>query len=590
MQTRTSTTDDPRSIFWRGLRIIGSYIRTHPLPFTISVSGASMYALMTVATSVVLGKVTDRVLLPAFQRGVNGGTIVGGVVAIMAVAVIRAAGIIMRRYFAGMTGSRMKRTLAGRVVDCYQKLPLAYHRAQPTGELMAHAEADVQASTEVIHPLPYTIAVILLILFAAITLILTDPFMAIIGCSILPGLALINRVYTRKVEGPATRAQQRIGDVSTVAHESLDGAMVVKTLGREQAEVARLAQKAEALRDERIHMGSLRAAFEPSFEAIPALGIVLLIAVGSWRVSRHAISVGQLVQFVSLFELLAFPMRLIGFVLSDIPRAVVGHDRIQGVLAEPISLPPATEAFGLPDGPLGVSARSVSFAYGENRVLRELSMEVEPNESIAVVGATGSGKSTLAQLLVRLADPDDGSIRLGDVDLRHADAAAIRRTAAIVFQESFLFASSIRDNVALERTVPDEEIRWAAQLCQAHQFITELPHGYDTVLGERGVTLSGGQRQRVALARALVRRPRLLILDDATSACDPTVESAILDALKRDLRTTLIVIAYRVSTISLADRVVFLEDGRIAAEGTHAELLRYGPYETMVRAYERSGA
>jgi ATP-binding cassette subfamily B protein len=312
--------------------------------------------------------------------------------------------------------------------------------------------------------------------------------------------------------------------------------------------------------------------------------------VGSWRVSSAAITLGTLVQFVSLFELLAFPLRLIGFVLSDMPRAVVGRERIQEVFTEPITLPAATERIPLPDGPIGVSARSVAFSYDGNRVLGDLSFEVVPNESVALVGSTGVGKSTLAHLLVRLADPEYGSIRLGEVDLRHVDPADLRRSTAIVFQESFLFARSVRENIALDLQVSDEEIRYAARLAQADEFISELPRGYDTVLGERGVTLSGGQRQRLALARALVRKPRLIILDDATSAVDPTVEAAILDALRRELDTTLLVVAYRVSTISLADRVLFLEDGRIVAEGTHGQLLSHPAYLAMVSAYERGAA
>jgi ATP-binding cassette, subfamily B, bacterial len=432
--------------------------------------------------------------------------------------------------------------------------------------------------------------VVLLIVFATIALVVTDPFLALIGITVLPGLAFLNRYYTRRVEDPASKAQQRIGEVSSVAHESVDGALMVKTLGREDAEVSRLAEKARALRDERIRMGTLRATFEPSFEAIPALGIIILIAVGAWRVSTSAITIGTLVQFVSLFELLAFPMRLIGFVLSEVPRAVVGRERLEEVYREPISLPPATKGLGLPSGPLGVSARNVSFAYGANRVLQDLSFDVGPNESVALVGPTGSGKSTLAQLLVRLADPDAGSIYLGGVDLRDVDAARLRAAATIVFQETFLFAASVRDNITLELDIPDADVERAARLAQAHDFIQELPKGYDTILGERGVTLSGGQRQRLALARALVRRPRLLILDDATSAVDPTVEAAILDGLRRELDTTLFVVAYRVSTISLADRVLFLDDGRITVEGTHQQLLAHPEYLAMVSAYERGAA
>jgi ATP-binding cassette subfamily B protein len=578
------------SVFWRGLRLIGTYIAAHPLPFTVAVTGAAVYAAMTVASTIVLGRITDRVLVPAFGLGVTLGTVLWGAVAIMAVAIIRAGGIVTRRYFAGMTGSRMMATLRTRVMDRYQELPLAYHRSRPTGELMAHAEADVMAATEVIHPLPYTTAVVLLILFAVVALVLTDPFLALIGCSILPALTILNRYYGRKVEGPARRAQERIGDVSSVAHESIDGALVVKTLGRERAEVERLAQKAEALRDERVRFGQIRAAFEPAFEVLPNVGIVVLIAVGSWRVSTEAISIGTLVQFVSLFQLLAFPMRLIGFVLSDIPRAVAGHDRIHEVLSEPVSLRPAAEALDLPPGPLSVSVRDVHFSYGGAPVLDGVSFEVAPAESVALVGTTGSGKSTFTQLLVRLADPDAGSIRVGGVDLRSVSAERLRDATAMVFQETFLFATSVRDNITLGRTVSDEEVHRAARLAQAHGFITALPGGYDTVLGERGVTLSGGQRQRVAIARGLVGRPRLLILDDATSSVDPTVEAAILDGLRRELDTTLVVVAYRVSTIALTDRVLFLDDGRIVASGTHQELLSHPDYEAMVRAYERGAA
>jgi ABC-type multidrug transport system fused ATPase/permease subunit len=582
--------NDQRALFFRGLRIIRSYIATHPIPFGLAVTGATIYAASTVASTIVLGRVTDRVVVPAFRNGVGTSTVVWAVVAILAVGLIRAGGIVMRRYFAGMTGYRMARTLRTRVVDRYRELPLAYHQAHPTGELLAHAESDVEAATEVINPLPYSTAVVLLIAFATISLVLTDPYLAAIGLTVLPGLAFLTRVYTRKVEAPATRAQQKVGEVASVAHESLDGALVVKTLGREGAEVERLSLRARELRDERIEMGRFRAGFEPFFDALPNLGIVVLLAVGAWRISTGAISTGSLVQFISLFLLLAWPMRLIGFVLSDIPRAVVGMDRLVGVFEERLSLPPASEALSLPPGPLGLSVRSVSFAYGDTRVLTDVSFEVEPNESVAIVGPTGSGKSSLTHLLVRLADPEFGSVRVGGVDLRHMDAGDLGAAVAVVFQESFLFAASLRENIALDLDISDEELRRVARLTRADEFIDALPRGFDTVVGERGVTLSGGQRQRIALARALVRRPRVLILDDATSAVDPTVEAEILSNLMHELSTTLVVVAYRISTIAMADRVLWLEGGRIEASGNHRELLSHPAYESMVRAYERGAA
>jgi len=528
------------------------------------------------------------VIVPAFDEGVSGGTIVGGVVAILAVAVIKAAGIVTRRYYAGMTAARVQRSLRTRVIDRYRELPLAFHRSRPAGELLAHAEADVEAATEVLHPLPFSLAAALLVVFAIGALLLTDLFLSLIGLFMLPVLGVLNRFFGAKIEPPASRAQQAIGKVSSVAHESFDGALVVKTLGREADEVARLEEKAEELRRHRVEFGWARAGFEPAFEMIPNLGITLLLAMGAWRVSTGDVTIGTLVQFVSLFQLIAFPMRLFGWVLSDIPRAVVGRERLETVYSEKTTMPQLADTEDLPDGPLSVSARRASFSYDGYRVLDEVSFDVAAHESIALVGATGSGKSTLAHLLVRLADPDEGSIRAGGIDLRSVPPGKLQETASIVFQESFLFATSIFDNVTLELPASRASVEKAAKLAQAHDFIEALPHGYDTVVGERGVTLSGGQRQRVALARALLRNPRILILDDATSSVDPTIEQAILTGLQSELQTTLIVIAYRVSTIALADRVFFLDNGRVVAEGPHHELLAYPAYESMVRAYEKA--
>lgn len=584
----TNKTD--RSVLARGLQVIWSYIRMHPLPFTVAVTGAGTFAAATVASAVVLGKVTDKIIVPAFESpgGVPRGTVLWGVAAVLGVALLRAAAIIIRRYFAGLTAARVQRSLRTEVIDSYRRLPLAYHRSQSAGELLAHAEADVEAATNILHPLPFSTAAILLIVFATGALILTDPFLALIGLLVMPAMTVLNRLFGTRVEPPASKAQNAMGRVSAVAHESFDGALVVKTLGREAEEVARLEEKADELRRHRVEFGHLRAGFEPAFDGIPNLGIIVLLAVGSWRVSTGDVTIGVLVQFVSLFQLIAFPMRLIGWVLSDMPRAVVGRDRLETVFNEESTLAEVIDGATLPEGPLRVRAEHVSFAYDDHSILSDISFEVAPNESVALVGSTGSGKSTLAELLVRLADPQGGAIELGDVDLRKVATKDLRHNASIVFQESFLFATTILENITLERRASREEVERVAKLAQAHDFIERLPQGYETVVGERGVTLSGGQRQRVALARALLSNPRLLILDDATSSVDPTIEHAILEGLRHDLATTLIVIAYRVATISLAERVLFLANGRIVAEGPHLELLRHPGYEAMVRAYERA--
>ena len=572
----------------RGFRVVWSYVRMHPLPFAVAVSSAAIYAGATVASAYVLGRVTDLVLVPAFHGGVSGSAIALGAGAVMMVALVRSFGIVFRRFFAGLTAARVQASLRIVVVDHYRRLPMAFHRSKPAGELIAHTESDVTTATDVLHPLPYSSAVVLLVIFAVVSLILTDPFLAAIGLAILPLLTILNHFYSAAVEAPQMRAQEKVGEVSSVAHESIDGALVVKTLGREAAEVMRLAAKADGLRNERIKVGRLRAGFEPAFDSLPTLGAIILLAVGSWRISTHAISTGTLIQFLSLFQLLAFPIRLLGFVLSDVPLAVVGRARIEEVLSEPGRRRPDVGSTRLPEGPLRLQVKDLGFGFDGNAVLRGVDFTLQPHETIALVGSTGAGKSTLMDLLIGLEDPREGQVLLGGLELRSIDPEERRRAISIVFQESFLFATTVRDNIALDMDAGESEIREAARLAQAHVFIQNLPHGYDSVLGERGVTLSGGQRQRIALARALLRRPQVLILDDATSAVDPTVEATILRGLNQSLRCTLLVVAYRVSTISLADRVLFMEGGRIAAEGTHEQLLANPAYEAMVMAYERA--
>jgi ABC-type multidrug transport system fused ATPase/permease subunit len=560
----------------------------HPRPFLASVTGAVLFAFASIALTTALGRATDEVLRPAFQRGVTPRQIWLAVVALMTFGCLRALGIMLRRFFSGVAGERVMATLRTRIADRYRRLALAYHRETPTGELLAHMEADVKAAVDVFWPVPFATGVVVLVALALIQLIATDLYLALVAMVLFPTLALMNRSFAKKMEGPARRAQERIGEVSAVAHESIDGALVVKTLGREAAETERLAEKARALRDERVEAGFVRATFEAALDALPALATALLLVVGSWRVAAGAVTLGRLIGFVALFDLLAWPMRFIGWILAELPRAVVGYARIEEVFREPVTVLPAVDPVPLPEGPLGLEAIGVRLAFDGAKVLDGVSIRIEPQESVAIVGATGGGKSTLAQLLVRLADPDDGSVVVGGVDLRHTDPASLRRAVSIVFQESFLFSTSIGENILLDSGADEGAIERAARIAAVDRFVRTLPHGYDTVVGERGYTLSGGERQRVALARAVVREPRVLILDDATSSVDPSIEAQILSALRAELRTTLVVVAYRLSTIRLADRVIFLEEGGVAGTGAHDELMATAPgYAAIIRAYER---
>lgn len=578
----------PEGLFGRGLRLIVSYVRMHPGPFLISVAGAVLFAFASIALTTALGRATDEVLRPAFAGGVEPRRIWLAVAALMSFGCLRALGIMLRRFFSGVAGERVMATLRTRIADRYRRLALAYHRETPTGELLAHMEADVKAAVDVFWPVPFATGVIVLIALAMIQLIAADLFLALIAAVIFPTLAVMNRNFATRMQGPARRAQERIGEVSAVAHESIDGALVVKTLGREAAETERLAVKAMALRDERVEAGFLRNTFEAALDALPALVAAILLLVGSWRVAAGGITLGRLIGFIALFDLLAWPMRFIGWILAELPRAVVGYARIEQVFGEPVTVLPATDPRPLPDGPLGLDAEDVHHSLDGTRILDGVSLQIRPRESVAIVGETGGGKSTLAQLLVRLADPESGTVRIGGVDVRHAEPASLRRAVSIVFQESFLFSTTIGENISLDSGADRESVERAARIAAVDRFVGTLPAGFETIVGERGYTLSGGERQRVALARAIVREPRILILDDATSSVDATVEAQILAALREELRTTLVVIAYRLSTIRLADRVIYLEGGRVVGTGSHDELMAASPgYAAIIHAYAR---
>jgi ABC-type multidrug transport system fused ATPase/permease subunit len=578
----------PAGLFGRGLRLIVSYVRMHPGPFLVSLVGAVLFAFASIALTTALGRATDEVLRPAFSGGVQPRRIWLAVAALMTFGCLRALGIMLRRFFSGVAGERVMATLRTRIADRYRRLALAYHRETPTGELLAHMEADVKAAVDLFWPVPFAAGVVVLIVLAMIQLIATDIFLAMIAAVVFPALAVMNSNFAKRMQGPARRAQERIGEVSAVAHESIDGALVVKTLGREAAETERLAIKARALRDERVEAGFLRATFEAALDALPALVAAILLLVGSWRVAAGGITLGRLIGFIALFDLLAWPMRFIGWILAELPRAVVGYSRIEQVFGEPVTVLPSVDPQPLPDGPLGLDVEDVHLSLDGTRILEGVSLRIGPRESVAMVSQTGGGKSTLAQLLVRLADPDSGTVRIGGIDLRHAHPTSLRSAVSIVFQESFLFSTTIGENIALDSGADHHAVDRAARIAAVDRFVDTLPAGFQTVVGERGYTLSGGERQRVALARAIVREPRVLILDDATSSVDASVEAQILAALREELYTTLVVIAYRLSTIQLADRVIYLEDGRVAGTGAHDELMATSPgYAAIIHAYAR---
>ena len=587
-----------------GAKLIVRFVRMHPGPFVLSIVGGVGWAAMIVAASIVLGRVTDEVIEPAFSTGIDGGTVWWAVGALVAVGALRGLAVVVRRWFGSVTEARMQRSLRSAVADRLLSMPMGSYRNRPTGQLLATSDVDVTTATQMLMPLPFSLGVIALVVFSLASLWSADPWFALVAVLLFPTLAWLSRYYTTKVHEPAARVQQKLGRVSAIAHESFDGAMVVKTLAREEAESDRFDAASWDLAQERIGLARMTSIFEPLIIMLPNLGMVTLLLVGAARIESGGTTIGDLVQAVALFGWLAFPMRIVGFLFQSMPRAVVSIARVDDLLAEPEdpayattpdpaatpgtdhSDTPGTVTTPLPEGPLSLELDDVRFGFGGTEVLRGVSFAARPGEVLALVGSTGSGKSTLVNLLAHLDRPTSGTIRLGGVDTDELDPDELRSAISVAFQESYLFARSIADNIALGRRVSEEETERALKRSLAKGFVDELPDGSGTVVGERGVTLSGGQRQRVALARALAGSPRVVIADDATSAVDPVVESQILETL-RDGDTTMLVVAHRLSTITLADRIVHMRDGRVRAVGTHRELLDDPDYVALVTAYER---
>lgn len=593
-----------RRIVRRGLAVLGASIRLEPRSFTVAVVGAGLYGAMTVGSAVVFGHITDEVILPSFASGqFDRAALWRATALIFGVVALKALGVVLRRTAATLMQMRLEATHRKAVSARYQRLPLSWHQQHSTGELLSNVHADVQAAFSAIAPLPMSVGVLIMLAIAAVVMVLTDPFMALVGLALGIATARLNWSYNHRLAGPAVAVQALRSDVSHVAHESFDGALVVKTLGREAAETERFAASSHRLRDQLVRIGRLRAGFDPVMEALPGFGILAVLGVGGWRVVNGHATPGDIVQFAYLFSLLAFPLRVLGFLLGDLPRTVAGWDRLRAVLDadEPLmdleSAPSATDVT-LPPAELELSGVSFSYDSGarpeapdRHEVLRDIQFRAAPGRVLALVGPTGSGKSTIASLLVRLIEPQTGDVRVDGRDLREITRSTLSRDAALVFQTSFIFDDTVRENITLGESFTDNEVQAAAALAQADEFVRRLPQGFDTPLGERGATLSGGQRQRIALARALIRKPRLLILDDATSAVDPKVEAAILAGLRNRMApTTIVVVAYRRATIALADDIVFINDGMVAAQGTHEELMAsHAGYRELVTAYDDAG-
>ncbi len=573
-----------------GFAVLGVAIRREPWIFTVSALGSVIFGALTVADAWVLGWATDNAVLPAFRDGeISAGLLWAVLGLFLAVALLRAVGIVARRLGAGVMQYRMQAHDRRAVTRQYLSLPMEWHQRHPTGQLLSTANSDVEAAWGPVAPLPMAVGTVAMMVIAVAQMLLTDVVLAVVGLLVFPAVIVANLTYQRLASPLMTRAQALRGEVSEIAHESFDGAMVVKTLGREPEETRRFASAALELRDVNTRAGRIRAAFDPALAALPNIGVLIVLAVGVSRVLSGSTAPGDVVTIAYLLTIVSFPIRSIGWLLGEFPRSVVGFRRVRAVLG-------ATGEMVYGDATLATSASgarlevdALAYSYDpDQRVLADLGFVVEPGRTVAVVGATASGKSTLTTLLTRLVDPDEGSVRIDGVDVRDLRRGGLAEFVAVVPQTAFLFDDTVRGNVTLGADLPDDDVWAALRTAQADGFVAALPDGLNTRLGERGTSLSGGQRQRVSLARALVRRPRLLVLDDATSAVDPEVEARILQGLRtHGAGSTLVVVAYRKATIGLADEVVFLAGGRVADRGTHEQLLRRNAdYARLVNAYE----
>ena len=497
-----------------------------------------------------------------------------------------------RRYLAFRESRWTETLLRERIFGHIQRLHVAYHDKAQTGQLMSRASSDLQQVQQFVVMIPITLSNVAQLFAVTVILALTDWRLAVVALAPLPFINVASRRFSSRIHPAVLEVQNEQAQLASVVEESVSGVRVVKGLGTESVQFDKLRQEADDIRRVSLKAASIRSRFLPAIDLLPSLGLIAVLGYGGHRVINDDMSIGDLVAFNVYLTMLVWPLRNIGMMVALGQRAAAALVRVHEVLStqpavrspdKPRSLPVRTEvamgasvATGVRAATGAVRFEAVHFGYDTDReILRGFDLSIAPGESVALVGATGAGKSTIVRLLLRFYDVTSGRITIDDVDLRRLDLGELRRNVGVVFEDTFLFNDSVRNNIAFAKPDADQSVvEHAARLAGAHDFINQLPDGYATQIGERGYSLSGGQRQRVAIARAIVADPRVLVLDDATSAVDPSKEHEIRDAMRTVMagRTT-IVIAHRPGTIALADRIVLLDEGVVAAVGQHRDLV-----------------
>ena len=506
--------------------------------------------------------------------------------AILAAAILRVGLTVVRRLVAGKVSLAVEFDLRQRFYAHLQALELGFFDHQQTGQLMSRATVDLQSIRFFLgYGLIFITQNLLTITLATAVMVVISPPLALLALAPAPLVVLTAARYSNLSRPALQEVQQRLAELTAEAEENVSGIRIVKAFAREEHQLHRFQRAVSRVFDQSIYTTRLAAFFSPLIGLLPQLGTALVLLVGGHEVISGSLSLGDLTAFYTYLVMLAAPMRMLGVTLGMAQRAVASGNRLFEILDREPQIESPSGAPPLPPGGGRVRLEDVSLRYdGSEPALSGVNLEIEPSRTVALVGPSGSGKTSLVALIARLYDPSEGAVLVDGADVRSVDLHSLRSEIAFVADDSFLFSASIAENIGYARPgATREEIETAARRAQAAGFISELPDGYDTVVGERGLTLSGGQRQRVAIARALLADPRILILDDATSSVDATTERAIKEGLREVMagRTTF-VIAHRLSTVSLADEVVVMDGGQIVDRGTHEELLERCGFYTEI--------
>ncbi|TDI54126.1 MAG: ABC transporter ATP-binding protein [Acidobacteria bacterium] len=554
-----------------GIALLWSVLVRFRSIVALSIVGALIWMAMVITMPYLVGRIIDEIL-----TGQGMSAVWPLLVLILIAGFVQAIGISVRRYFGFKVSYRAEADLRNNIFTHIQRMAFSFHDVTSTGELMARASSDLSQLRLILAMAPITLANLVMFFVVTIVLVLIDPVLGLTAALMVPALLATSGQFANRVVGFSFDLQERLSHLSHVVEETVAGIEVVKSYGQEAQQRDRADAQAETIYSAALGMAKQRAIYRPLFEIIPAMGTVAVLAVGGIRVVDGQMTFGEFVAFTQYLAVMVLPLLITGWFFANLPRSAAAASRIDALLVTAPDIIEASHPKTLKPGRGEIRFENVSFAYPDGTaVLSGVNLTIPGGTSVGVVGVTGSGKSTIAHLIPRFYDVDAGSITIDGVDIRDLRLDELRSEVAVVFQESYLFSTSIEANIRVgDPMASDERVRAAARLARAHDFICSFPDGYETVVGERGSTLSGGQRQRISLARGIVRDPRILILDDATSSVDAIVESEIQEALRQVMsgRTTIIV-AHRTSTLALVDNVVFIEDGRVVAFAPHDVLL-----------------